>query len=83
MHLGIQEDVGCYETVYKSSQYDSTSIRIGGKQVSFIAEARSLNAKDLRKNLQVFKVPQAGIDTIRSRLVMKIYDKYANVLRGM
>ena len=33
-------------------------------------------------NLQVFKIPQAGIDIIRSRLVMKIYDEYAKVLRG-
>ena len=53
--------------------------------MSFIAGARSLTCdeEDLRKNLQVFKVPQAGIDTIRSRLAMKIYDECANVLRGM
>jgi hypothetical protein len=37
----------------------------------------------LRKNLQVFKFLQAGIETIRSRLAMKIYDEYANILRGM
>jgi hypothetical protein len=55
------------------------------KQVSFIAGARSLTCdeEDQRKNLQVFKVPQAGIDTIQSRLAMKIYDEDANVLRGM
>lgn len=53
------------------------------QQVSFIARARSLNEEDLRKNLQVFKVPQAGIDTIRSKLGMKIYDEYAYIVRGM
>ncbi len=51
------------------------------QQVSFIAGAHSLNEEDLRKNLQVFKVPQAGIVTIRSKLAMKIYDEYANILR--
>ena len=35
----------------------------------------------MRKNLQVFM--QAGIETIRWRLAMKIYDEYANILRGM
>ena len=27
--------------------------------------------------------PQAGIKTIRSKLVMKIYDEYTNIQRGM
>ena len=52
-------------------------------QASFISAARSLNEEDLRKNLPVFKFLQAGIETIRSRLAMKIYDEYANILRGM
>jgi hypothetical protein len=30
-----------------------------------------------------FKVPQAGIETIRSKLIFKIFDEYANILKGM
>ena len=52
-------------------------------QRSFIAGARSLNEKDLHDNLAYFKVPQAGIDAIRSKLVFKIFDEYANILKGM
>ncbi len=52
-------------------------------QRSFIAGARSLNEKDLHDNLAYFKVPQAGIDSIRSKLAFKIFDKYANILKGM
>ncbi len=53
------------------------------KQKSFIAGARSLNEKDLHDNLVYFKVPQAGIDSIRSKLDLKIFDEYANILKGM
>jgi len=52
-------------------------------QKSFIAGARSLNEKDLHDNLAYFKVPQAGIDSIRSKLALKIFDEYANILKGM
>ena len=52
-------------------------------QRSFIAGARSLNEKDLHDNLAYFKVPQAGIDSIRSKLAFKIFDEYANILKGM
>ncbi len=52
-------------------------------QKSFIAGARSLNEKDLNDNLAYFKVPQAGIDSIRSKLALKIFDEYANILKGM
>ncbi len=52
-------------------------------QKSFIAGARSLNEQDLHDNLAYFKVPQAGIDSIRSKLVFKIFDEYANILKGM
>jgi hypothetical protein len=37
----------------------------------------------LHDNLTYFKVPQAGIDSIRSKLVLKIFDEYANILKGM
>ena len=52
-------------------------------QKSFIAGARSLNEKDLHDNLAYFKVPQEGIESIRSKLALKIFDEYANILKGM
>ena len=52
-------------------------------QKSFISGARSLNEKDLHNNLPYFKVPQADIDSIRSKLAFKIFDEYANILKGM
>ncbi len=52
-------------------------------QGSFIAGARSLNEQDLHDNLAYFKVPQAGIESIRSKLAFKIFDEYANILKGM
>ncbi len=52
-------------------------------QRSFIDGARSLNKKDLHDNLAYFKVPQTGIDSIRSKLTLKIFDEYANILKGM
>ena len=41
-------------------------------QRSFIAGARSLNEQDLHENLAYFKVPQAVIESIRSKLAFKI-----------
>jgi hypothetical protein len=54
-------------------------------QKNFITGARSLNEQDLHDNLAYFKVPQAGIDSIRSKLAFKIFDEleYANILKGM
>jgi hypothetical protein len=55
-------------------------------QRSFITGARSLNEKDFQDNLSDFKVPQTDIDSIysiRSKLALKIFDEYANILKGM
>ena len=52
-------------------------------QRSFIAGARSLNEQDLHDNLAYFKDPQAGIESIRSKLAFKIFDEYANILKGI
>ena len=52
-------------------------------QRSFIAGARSLNEEGLYENLAYFKVPEAGIESIRSKLAFKIFDEYANILKGM
>ena len=51
-------------------------------QVSFIAGARSLNEQELRQNLEFFNIPQASTETIRSNLAMKVFDEYANILKG-
>jgi hypothetical protein len=53
------------------------------KQKSFIPGPRSLDEGDLHDNLTYFKVPQSGIDSIRSKLAFKIFDEYANILKGM
>ena len=45
------------------------------RQRSFITGARSLYEKDFQDNLAYFKVPQAGIDSIRSKLTLKIFDE--------
>ena len=52
-------------------------------QKSLIARARSLNEKDIHENLAYFIVLQTGIESIRSKLVFKIFDEYANILKGM
>jgi hypothetical protein len=39
--------------------------------------------KDLQDNLAYFKVPQAGIESITSKLAFNIFDEYANILKGM
>ena len=43
----------------------------------------SLNEKEIKKNLEYFKVPNTIIETITSNLVKKIFDEYANVLKGI
>ena len=53
------------------------------KKVSFITGAWSLNEEELKKTLEYFKVPITSIDPIRSKLGMKIFDEYANILKGM
>ena len=53
------------------------------RQRSFIVGARSLNEQDLHDNLAHFKVPLADIESIRSKLVFKMFDEYANILKGM
>jgi hypothetical protein len=43
-------------------------------------EAKKLHLHD---NLTYFEVPQTGIDSIRSKLAFRIFDEYANILKGM
>ncbi len=51
-------------------------------QVSFIVGARSLNEEEFKKNLTFFEVPPTSIETIRAKLDLKIFDEYANMLKG-
>ena len=53
------------------------------EQITFITGPRSLNEEELKKNLDYFKVPSTTLETIRSKLDMKIFDEYANILKGM
>ncbi len=53
------------------------------EQVSFIVGVRSLNEEELKKNLVYFEVPSTSVEPIRVKLDMKIFDKYANILKGM
>ena len=53
------------------------------EQVSFIVGVRSLNEVELKKTLEYFKVPSVSLESIRSKLAMKIFDEYANILKGM
>ena len=53
------------------------------EQVSFITGARSVDKQDLSKNLKFFRVPEASINSIYSKLAMKVFDVYANILKCM
>ena len=75
------------ETQYVSlrSALTITMQRQGWKieEVSFITGTWSLNEEDLKKNLPFFKVPPGSIEPIHAKLAMKIFDEYANILKGM
>jgi hypothetical protein len=38
---------------------------------------------EFKENLEYVKVPPVSIDSIRTKLVMTIFDEYANILKGM
>ncbi len=75
------------ETQYASlrSALTMTMQRQGWKieQVSFMVGARSLNEEELKKNLTYFEVPPVSIEPIHTKLAMKIFDEYTNILKGM
>ena len=52
------------------------------EQISFIAGVHSLNEQDLRKSCFSL-VPEASIESIGSKLDMRIFDEYANILKYM
>jgi hypothetical protein len=49
----------------------------------FIMGSGSVNKQDLSKNLKFFNVPDAGIQSIYSKLKMRVFDIYANILKYM
>ena len=51
------------------------------KQIRFISGVRSLNEQDLWNNLKFFKVQKTSIESIHTKLSMRIFDEYSNVLR--
>ena len=53
------------------------------EQVSFITGARSVNKEDFSKNMKFFNVPEASIQSIYSKLTMRVFDVYANILKCM
>ena len=53
------------------------------EQITFITGPRSLNEEELKKNLDYFKVPSVSLETIRSKLALKIFDEYANIQKSM
>jgi hypothetical protein len=53
------------------------------EQISFITGARSVDIQDLIKNLKFFRVPEPSISSIYSKLSMRTFDVYANILKCM
>ncbi len=53
------------------------------EQISFITGVRSVDKQDLNKNLKFFRVPEASINFIYSKLVMRVFDVYTNTLKCM
>ena len=53
------------------------------EQISFITGACSVNKQDLSKNLKFSNVPEASIQSIYSKLAMRLFDVYANILKCM
>jgi hypothetical protein len=42
-----------------------------------------VNEQDLRKNLKYFKVPETSIESIYSKLTLRVFDVYTNILKCM
>ena len=53
------------------------------EQISFTTGTRSVNKKDFSKNMKFFSVPEASIQSVYSKLTMRVLDVYANILKCM
>jgi hypothetical protein len=63
----------------------STVIQRQRWKVSFITGARSVDKQEFRNNMKFFGVPEASISisSIYSKLTMRTFDVYANILKCM
>jgi hypothetical protein len=52
-------------------------------QVSFITGARSVDKQDFRNNMKFFGVTEVSISSIYSKLAMRTFDVYVNILKCM
>jgi len=50
------------------------------EQIKFITGERSVNKQDLRKNLKLFNVTEASIQSMYPKLTMRVFDVYTNIL---
>ena len=46
------------------------------EQISFVTGSRSVHKEDLEKNLKFFQVPEAIIQSVYSKLTMRVFDVY-------
>jgi hypothetical protein len=53
------------------------------EQISFITGTRSVNKQDLSKNMKFFNVSEGNIQSIYSKLAMRVFDVYKNILKCM
>ena len=53
------------------------------EQISFITGARLVDKRDFNTNMKIFKVPEASINSIYSKLAMRVFDVYVNTLKCM
>jgi hypothetical protein len=53
------------------------------EQISFVTDSHSVNKQDLMKNLKFFQVPEVSIQSMYSKVEMRVFDVYANILKYM
>ena len=53
------------------------------EQISFVTGSLCVNKQDLRSNLKFFQVPEASIESIYSKLMMRVFDVHAKILQCM
>jgi hypothetical protein len=48
-----------------------------------LVRAKHVTEEQYVSHLAYFEVPSASVEPIRAKLAMKIFDEYANILKGM
>jgi hypothetical protein len=51
------------------------------EQIRFVSGSLSVNKQDLEKNLKFFQEPKASVQSVYSKLAMRVFDVYANILK--